>query len=150
MNPAAFSFRQRGDKSLLTPFTVGTLQLTYPLALPSASQGTNHDSPTIRGSCSSFARLRCEYRQRGGLVRWRGPTGQGQTDDKKLPLTWNIKTGENVIWKVELPLQGKADAMSGVDQISPAPSFTAGVFVTVSHWPAKIDPKQHPEHHVAC
>src|SRR5262249_2110304 len=82
---------------------------------------------------------------------WRGPTGQGQTDDKKLPLTWNIKTGENVIWKVELPLQGKADAMSGVDQNQSSPIVHHGrVFVTVSHWPAKIYPKQPPEHHVVC
>ena len=34
---------------------------------------------------------------------WRGPTGTGQADDKKLPLTWNGKTGENVRWKVTLP-----------------------------------------------
>ena len=33
---------------------------------------------------------------------WRGPTGCGFTDEKDLPLTWNGKTGENVLWKVSL------------------------------------------------
>ena len=36
---------------------------------------------------------------------WRGPTGMGYTDEKDLPLTWNGKTGENIVWKVRLPDQ---------------------------------------------
>ena len=82
---------------------------------------------------------------------WRGPTGMGQTDDQKLPLTWNGKTGENVRWKAALPLQGAADVVNGVDQNQSSPIVHRGkVFVTVSHWTAKTDPKQHPEHHVCC
>lgn len=82
---------------------------------------------------------------------WRGPTGVGQSDDKKLPLTWNGKTGENVRWKAELPLQGKVDVVSGVDENQSSPIVHRGrVFVTVSHWAAKKDPKTHPEHHVVC
>jgi outer membrane protein assembly factor BamB len=82
---------------------------------------------------------------------WRGPSGFGHTDDKKLPLTWSAKTGENVRWKVELPLQGKDDQKSGVDQNQSSPIVRRGkVFVTVSHWSGKTDPKQHPEHHVVC
>jgi outer membrane protein assembly factor BamB len=82
---------------------------------------------------------------------WRGPTGTGQTDDKKLPLTWNGKTGENVRWKAELPLQGAADVVSGVDENQSSPIARRGrVFVTVSHWSAKKDPSVHPEHHVVC
>jgi outer membrane protein assembly factor BamB len=82
---------------------------------------------------------------------WRGPTGQGQTDDKKLPLTWNGKTGENVLWKAELPLQGMEEVKTGVDQNQSSPIVCRGrVFVTVGHWPGKTDPKQYPEHHVVC
>src|SRR4029453_17601310 len=77
--------------------------------------------------------------------------GMGQTDDAKLPLTWNGKTGENVRWKAELPLQGKAEGKSGADQNQSSPIVHRGrVFVTVSFWDGKTDPKQHPEHHVAC
>ena len=37
----------------------------------------------------------------GDWPGWRGPTGLGYTDEKALPLTWNGKTGENVVWKVQ-------------------------------------------------
>src|ERR1700690_3121253 len=33
---------------------------------------------------------------------WRGPTGLGYWDEKNLPLTWNAKTGENIVWKALL------------------------------------------------
>jgi outer membrane protein assembly factor BamB len=32
--------------------------------------------------------------------QWRGPQRSGQTDEIDLPLTWNGKTKENVLWKV--------------------------------------------------
>ena len=35
--------------------------------------------------------------------QFRGPTGLGYTDEKNLPLTWNAKTGENIVWKSPLP-----------------------------------------------
>jgi len=38
----------------------------------------------------------------GDWPQWRGPTGVGYTDEADLPLTWDGKTGENVLWKVSL------------------------------------------------
>jgi len=35
--------------------------------------------------------------------QWRGPTGNGISDSKKLPTTWNSASNENIIWKAELP-----------------------------------------------
>jgi outer membrane protein assembly factor BamB len=35
--------------------------------------------------------------------QWRGPTGNGVSDSKNLPTTWNAQTGENIVWKVGLP-----------------------------------------------
>jgi len=35
--------------------------------------------------------------------QWRGPAGNGISDSKNLPTKWNSKTGENIIWKMELP-----------------------------------------------
>ena len=79
---------------------------------------------------------------------WRGPTGQGLTDDKKLPLTWSGKTGENVRWKSPLP---GTEAKAAPDQNQSSPVVRGGkVFVTVGYWPGKADPKAYPEHHVAC
>lgn len=79
---------------------------------------------------------------------WRGPTGMGRTDDKALPLTWNGKTGANVLWSAPLP---GTEAKAAQDQNQSSPVAVAGkVFVTASYWPEKIDPKVQPEHHVAC
>src|SRR4051794_29684067 len=40
----------------------------------------------------------------GNWPGWRGPTGMGYTDEKDLPLTWDGKTGEHLLWKA--PLDG--------------------------------------------
>src|SRR5882672_6184249 len=40
-----------------------------------------------------------------GAANWpqfRGPAG-GFADESKLPLSWNAKTGENIVWKAPLP-----------------------------------------------
>ena len=43
----------------------------------------------------------------GDWPGWRGPTGLGYTDEKELPLTWDGKTGKNVLWKTLLHGGGK-------------------------------------------
>jgi outer membrane protein assembly factor BamB len=79
---------------------------------------------------------------------WRGPTGMGQTNDPKLPIVWGGKEEKNILWKVALP---GANAQSSLDQNQSSPIVSRGrVFVTGSYWPEKTDPKQIPEHHVAC
>jgi len=78
---------------------------------------------------------------------WRGPTGQGQSAEKDLPLTWDGKTGKNVLWKVPL-LPDKARP----DQNQSSPIAHGGrVWVAVSYWPDGVEPKGNaPEHHVRC
>src|SRR6185437_2471786 len=84
----------------------------------------------------------------GDWPAWRGPTGMGQCDDKKLPITWGGKANANVLWKVALPGQEK---MAAQDQNQSSPIVVGDrVFITASYWPGKKDPKQIPEHHVAC
>ena len=80
---------------------------------------------------------------------WRGPTGMGQTDDKRLPLTWGGKENAKVLWKVPLP---GVEAKASQDQNQSSPIvFGERVFLTASYWPGgKADPKTQPEHHVAC
>lgn len=78
---------------------------------------------------------------------WRGPTGMGQTDEAKLPSTWNGKTNENVLWKAPLFPSAKAHR----DQNQSSPIIWGGrVFVTVSYWPEGVSDKEYPEHHVLC
>jgi outer membrane protein assembly factor BamB len=79
---------------------------------------------------------------------WRGPSGLGFTDEKDLPLHWNAKTGENVLWKAPLPgTETKADL--DFNQSSPI-VWGERVFVTTVFWPAGVSRKEFPEHHVTC
>jgi outer membrane protein assembly factor BamB len=85
----------------------------------------------------------------GDWPGWRGPTGQGVSDEKDLPLTWNGQTRENILWKVRLPGQ---DGNTKQDQNQSSPIVARGkVFVTASYWSAAVEPaKTYPEHHVVC
>jgi outer membrane protein assembly factor BamB len=77
---------------------------------------------------------------------WRGPTGDGQSDEKNLPLTWGGKNNENILWKAPLlPDKAKGDQ----NQSSPI-VWGQRCFVTVSYWPAGSDAKGFPEHHLVC
>lgn len=79
---------------------------------------------------------------------WRGPTGMGQSQHKGLPLTWDGKTLENVLWKVPLvDAPGKVQ----LDQNQSSPIvFGEHAFVTLSYWPAGAKKDGFPEHHVVC
>src|SRR5262245_7048560 len=84
----------------------------------------------------------------GDWPSWRGPTGQGVTDEKELPLEWGGKKGKNVLWKAELPGH---DGKVKQDQNQSSPIVIRGkVFVTASVWPEGVAQKEFPEHHVLC
>lgn len=79
---------------------------------------------------------------------WRGPTGQGLSNEKDLPLTWGGKNNDNVLWKIALPgveEKGKFDN----NQASPI-VWKDRVIVSMVYWPADRTPKEFPEHRVAC
>jgi outer membrane protein assembly factor BamB len=80
--------------------------------------------------------------QAGNWPCWRGPTGMGFTDEKDLPLRWDGKTKENLLWKVPLGGIGNASPIVWDDR----------VFVMVSRKQTnkEQDDKQIPEHWVAC
>ncbi len=80
---------------------------------------------------------------------WRGPTGQGTTDEKDLPLTWGGKDETNVLWKVALP---GVEAKATQDHNQSSPIVSKGrVFVTTSFWPKGVKQSDaYPEHHVTC
>jgi outer membrane protein assembly factor BamB len=79
---------------------------------------------------------------------WRGPTGQGISREKNLPIRWGGKDSTNVRWRALLP--GQRDK-TRQDQNQSSPIVRGGrVFVTASYWPNGVDSKQFPEHHVVC
>lgn len=92
-------------------------------------------------ACQNFAHA-------GDWPCWRGPTGQGTSDEKDLPLTWGGKNNESVLWKVALP---GTDGKSKLDHNQSSPIvWRDRVFVIMVYWPADKTQKDMPEHRVAC
>lgn len=73
---------------------------------------------------------------------FRGPGGQGISTDKELPLKWNAKTGENVLWKAPIRGQGHASPIIWGDRL----------FICTVQWPAGTadQKKVIPDHFVTC
>src|SRR5262249_42762010 len=79
---------------------------------------------------------------------WRGSTGMGHTEEKNLPLNWNAKDGQNIVWKS--PLLGTAGkAKLDHNQSSPI-VWRDRVFLIMVYWPEGVAQTEFPEHHVAC
>ncbi len=78
----------------------------------------------------------------GDWPGWRGPTGCGTTDEKDLPLKWDGKTGEGLLWKTKLPGSGHSSPIVWGDR----------AFVTTSarQTPEQEKNKEMPEHHFSC
>lgn len=74
---------------------------------------------------------------------WRGPTGVGCSAEKGLPLKWDGKTGENVLWKASLAeTTGHSSPIVWGDRI----------FLTTAAKQTREqeERKEVPEHHLAC
>lgn len=67
--------------------------------------------------------------------QWRGPTGQGHSTEKGLPVTWGGTSNENVLWKSALPA-------ADTSQASPIVWKDRVFAVTAKNKPV--------EHHVSC
>ncbi len=74
---------------------------------------------------------------------WRGPTGIGWTDETDLPLSWDGKTGDNVLWKA--PLAGTTGHSSPI-------VWGDRVFLTTSDKQTREQEasKEIPQHHIEC
>src|SRR5262245_40106400 len=90
----------------------------------------------------------------GDWPGWRGPSGLGYSEEKDLPLKWNGKTGENVVWKVRIAGGGPKADFTSPGHSSPI-VWRDRIFITTAVWPAEItDQKERrgviPAHHVIC
>jgi outer membrane protein assembly factor BamB len=89
----------------------------------------------------------------GDWPGWRGPTGLGYTDEKDLPLTWDGKSGKNILWKAPLAGGGPKADFTSPGHSSPV-VWRDRVFITTAVWPADLTDKERrktiPEHHVIC
>ncbi|HTU18950.1 MAG TPA: PQQ-binding-like beta-propeller repeat protein [Gemmataceae bacterium] len=84
---------------------------------------------------------------------WRGPTGLGYSKEKDLPLTWDVKTEKNILWKAPL-LAGRKKAPMASPGWSCPIVWRDRVFVTTALWPEGTSDKESttiiPDHHVVC
>src|SRR5947207_701572 len=89
----------------------------------------------------------------GDWPGWRGPTGMGHCDERDLPLTWDARTGENVLWKVP-PRGGETSSEARTPGVSSPIVWRDRVFVTTAVWPAGLTQQERDktiaEHHVLC
>jgi outer membrane protein assembly factor BamB len=76
--------------------------------------------------------------------QFRGPTGQGITEDKTLPVEWGGADSKNVLWTAPLKGNGQASPIVWGDYV---------ITCTVA-WPATVAENARgdtlPEHHVTC
>src|SRR5262245_26265233 len=90
----------------------------------------------------------------GDWPGWRGPTGQGHTDEKDLPLNWDGKTGKNVLWKTQLHGGGKKNPEFSSPGWSSPIVWGDRIFLTTSVWPEGLTEKERrasiAEQHVLC
>ncbi len=49
--------------------------------------------------------------------RFRGPGGGGVSKSEKIPEAWDIETGENILWKAEVPLPGQSSPIVWEDKV---------------------------------
>ena len=75
--------------------------------------------------CSLFCLAACDSVQAENWMRFRGPTGQGLSNETNLPVTWSAT--ENVKWKTSLPGKGWSSPIVFEDQIFLTASTEEGV-----------------------
>ncbi len=71
---------------------------------------------------------------------WRGPRGDGTSNEKDLPVKWNGRTGENIEWKVALPGAGHASPITWEDKVFTVSTLDSGerVLLCLNHKDGKI------------
>ena len=83
----------------------------------------------------------------GNWPGWRGPTGLGYTDEKDLPLTWDGKTGKNILWKVLAARRLATTRKCHSPGWSCPIVWRDRVFITTAVWPAGPVAGGAQEHH---
>lgn len=85
----------------------------------------------------------CNWSLAANWPGWRGPTGAGTTDEKDLPLKWNGKTNEGILWKASL---------KGTTGHSSPIIWNDRVFLTcaAAQTREQEEKKEVPEHYLSC
>jgi outer membrane protein assembly factor BamB len=97
--------------------------------------------------------LSATFTRAGDWPGWRGPSGLGYTDESNLPLTWNGKTGENILWKTPIAGGGPNADFTAPGHSSPI-VWHGRVVITTAVFPRGMSNEQRrkaiADHHVIC
>ncbi|MBI3832267.1 MAG: sigma-70 family RNA polymerase sigma factor [Planctomycetes bacterium] len=111
---AAKTVGTKGGMSLIAKASVGLLVAavagTAALALSNGKAAETPKDPPVKAPAAEPAKVEAvssaEYEKYFGpqrdWPRFRGPTGNGVTTEKGLPTKWDAKTGENILWSVDI------------------------------------------------
>jgi outer membrane protein assembly factor BamB len=69
------------------------------------------NQPQTAGTFPSLADIQKQYNT------FRGPLGQAISKAKNPPMNWNVETGENILWKADIPLNGYSSPVIWNDKL---------------------------------
>ncbi len=64
-----------------------------------------------------WAMVSVSFLQAENWSGWRGPRGDGTSQETDLPTKWNGNTGENIAWKVKIPGAGHSSPVVWEDKV---------------------------------
>ena len=71
---------------------------------------------------------------------WRGPRGDGSSEEKGIPTSWDAATGKNIRWQVKIPGSGHSSPVIWDDR----------VFLTTCLGTTKVAPGEAPRNSACC
>lgn len=139
----ALTLSINSETKLMPSFASGKTNGTPALAEAPGSQ-----SPTKSVAATASFPTTAELAQ--NWPRFRGPGGSGISAFTNVPITWDSKTGSNILWKIEVPIAGPSSPVIWKDRI-----FLVGANATQREvycfdttgkllWQKPVDPKRAP------
>src|SRR5262245_28224893 len=86
-----------------------------PLACPPCITRAGAHMNRLRFATFLTLLLASSVARAGNWPQWRGPDGQGYSEDTKVPLKWGDK--ENLLWKTKLPGHGNSSPVVWGDRL---------------------------------
>lgn len=111
-----YSEQQQNDVEVVELITdaAESLYQTLPQPLPQPQnqhQNQHQTQPQAIKKYPSLAEIQKQYNT------FRGPLAHGIYEDKNTPLKWDVETGENIVWKKNIPLKGYSSPVIWNDKL---------------------------------
>lgn len=84
---------------------------------PPTDNHTGNNQQTNNAVDPVAAKTLTEQELAGGWLQFRGPGGSSISQYTNLPTTFDVETGKNIAWKVEVPLPGMSSPLAVADRV---------------------------------